>query len=472
MNAWQPAVSLIRLCALLSLSAAGPAAAANFDWYRWRGPDLNGVSKEADWSASWPSAGPKQLWKAFVGTGFSAVSVANGRAYTMGNQSNSDFIYCLDCGTGREIWHHSYAAGLDGRLYEGGPNSTPTIDGHAVYTLGRKGELFCLEADSGKVIWRKDLMKDFGLKEPGRDWWGFTGSPLVEGELLILNAGTHGMALEKKTGRPVWVTGQEATGYASPVPFAFAGKRAVAIFAAKAVVALEVKTGRECWQFPWKTSWDINAADPIVSGDELFVSSGYRTGGALLRFGAGQRTVVWQGQQMHNQLNASVLIDGHLYGVSGQNGHGGDLRCVEWQTGKVKWEEPSIEFGSLMAADGKLIVLSEKGELTIAPASPRRFQALARAQVLGGKCWTVPVLSNGRIYCRNAQGDLVCLDVAGKAAQAAARCGIGGGPVHGPNSRQIFEVFPSERGARNLTCRAPAAGSRSSLCLPLGPVDW
>jgi outer membrane protein assembly factor BamB len=153
----------------------------------------------------------------------------------------------------------------------------------------------------------------------------------------------------------------------------------------------------------------------------MFVSSGYRTGGALLDVAAGRPSVVWKNQNMHNQLNACVLIKDHLYGTSGQSGHTGDLRCVDFNTGEVKWKEDTAGLGALMAAGGKLIVLGEKGELIIAEATPEKFKPLARAQVLGGKCWTTPVLSNGRIYCRNSQGALVCVDVSAKPLAAAGR---------------------------------------------------
>jgi outer membrane protein assembly factor BamB len=409
MNAWTILLPILSAGAFVLICL--PLDGADFDWPRWRGAQGNGISKETDWSSSWPASGPKQLWKAQIGVGFSSVAVAENRLYTMGNEQNADIVFCLDAATGRELWRHSYPAERDPKLYEGGPNSTPTVDDGSLYTLGRKGELFCLDAKTGKVRWSKMLLQDFDLKEGGKDWWGFTGSPLVEGALLILNAGTSGLALEKKTGKQIWNTGKEVTGYASPVSFSFAGTRGVAIFAAKAVVGLDSRTGRELWRFPWKTSYDINAADPIMSGNEMFVSSGYRTGGALLRLNGSEWEVVWKGQQMHSQMNPSVLVAGHLYGISGQNGHGGELRCVEWKTGIIKWQEPSLQLGSLMAAADKLIVLSEKGELVIAEASPERFKVLARTQVLGGRCWTVPVLSNGRIYCRNASGKLICVDV-------------------------------------------------------------
>ncbi len=384
------------------------------DWHRWRGPDLNGISKETGWSANWPKEGPKQLWRASVGMGFSSMSVSGGRVYTMGNQSNKDTVHCFDAATGKEIWKHTYAEDLDPRYYEGGTSGTPTVDGGTVYTLSRKGKLFALDAASGKVLWQKNIPDELQAAIPE---WGFAGSPLVFEDLLILNVGTHGAAVEKASGNPVWSTGREASGYSTPVIFDSKGRKAVAIFGARALTARDAKNGKEIWTFPWKTSYDVNAADPIFHGDKVFISSGYRSGGALLKL-KDEPSVVWKSQNMHNQLNSSVLIDGHLYGCSGQNGHAGDLRCVEFDTGQVKWTEPSAGLGALMAADGKLIVLSEKGELIIAEATPEKFRPLARAQVLGGKCWTTPVLANGRIYCRNGQGTLVCVDVAERAVAA------------------------------------------------------
>lgn len=401
------------LLAVASTAVAVASRAAAADWPQWRGPEHNGISKETGWSATWPASGPKQLWKTSVGVGFSACSVVGNRVFTMGHRDGSDYVWCLDTANGKEVWKFSYPAQLDPRLYEGGPNATPTVADGQVFTLGRYGEVFCLSAKDGKVVWKKNLMTDFGLTEPGKDWWGFTGSPLVEGDLVIYAAGTHGLALDRKTGREAWTTGKGPNSYASPVPVTLGGKRAVAVFAARTLGVVEAKTGKPLWELPWKTAYDINSADPIFADGHLFLSSGYRTGGGLFKLGEGVPAQVWKSQEMHNQMNPSVLVGGHLYGPSGQNGRGGDLRCVEFMTGAVKWKEPTFGMGSVMAADGKLIALSEKGELIIAEAKPDAFKPLARAQVLGGRCWTVPVLSHGLIYCRNARGDLVCLDVRG-----------------------------------------------------------
>ncbi|HMJ64236.1 MAG TPA: PQQ-binding-like beta-propeller repeat protein [Candidatus Binatia bacterium] len=395
---------VVLLCFLFSLRSSA------LDWYRWRGPDLNGISKETGWATAWQKEGPKQLWKASVGLGFSSMVVSQGRIYTLGNNDDRDTVYCFDAASGQEVWKHSYHEPLDAHYYEGGTSSTPTVDGDTVFTISRKGNLFSFEASGGKVRWIKNIAKEFDLTVPE---WGFAGSPFIHGELLILNAGTHGIALKKKTGEIAWSTGKDACGYSTPLPFTSHETKALAIFGSNTIAAVEIENGKVVWTFPWKTQYDINAADPIISGDKMFISSGYRTGGALLKFN-GEPTVLWKSQNMHNQLNACVLINGYLYGPSGQSGYTGDLRCVDFNTGDVKWKETSAGLGALMAADGKLIVLSEKGELIIAEATPNAFKPLARAQVLGGKCWTTPVISNGRIYCRNSQGNLVCVDVSGK----------------------------------------------------------
>jgi len=404
---------LFRQCLDLLILLAGLMAwnAHALDWPRWRGPDLNGISKETGWLATWPAEGPKQLWKANVGIGFSSIAVSQGRAYTMGNQANQDTVFCFDAETGKEVWKHTYPAKLGAQSYEGGPHATPTVEAGRVYTLSKWGEIVCLDGETGKSIWSKNVARESGAKVPT---WGFAGSVLVQGDTLYVNVGKAGMALAKADGKILWNTGPEPAGYATPVPITVGGQAALAVFGSKALFALDPKTGKELWSHPWKTSWDVNAADPILQGDALFISSGYDHGGALLRLGGGAPSVVWEKKDMRNHYNSCVLLDGHLYGFDEK----GDLRCLDWSNGAVKWSESSLkkkdQQGSLMAADGKLIALGPNGELVIAEATPAGFKPISRAQVLDGKCWTMPVLANGRLYCRNAAGDLVCLDVKGR----------------------------------------------------------
>jgi outer membrane protein assembly factor BamB len=246
-------------------------------------------------------------------------------------------------------------------------------------------------------------------KVPG---WGFASSPVILGNAVFLNVGTRGTALDKNTGKVLWTTGDQASGYSSLVPVTLGNTKSLVLFTAQSVAAVEPTTGKELWSYPWKTSYDVNAAEPIVSGDHVFISSGYNHGAALLRINNGKPERVWENKQMRNQHNSCVLINGALYGFDGDSNS--DLKCLDFNTGEVKWSQSGLGKGTLMAADGKLIVLAEKGELVIAAADPTAFKPLTRWQVLGGKCWTAPVLSNGRIYCRNARGDLVCVDVSGK----------------------------------------------------------
>lgn len=379
------------------------------DWPQWRGPNRDGISTETGWSTQWPAAGPKQLWKADVGTGYSGVSVVAGRLYTVGNTGSTDIVYCLDAETGTVVWKHSYTCDPDDPMGYVGPRSTPTVDAGRVYTVSRLGHVFCLDAARGTVVWSKELLKDYGAKAPR---WGFSGSALVDGNRLILEGGGKGsglLALDKTTGAEIWKSGDDAAGYSSAVVTGTGEQRAVTMLHAKTVVSRRVHDGRELWRHPWKTSYDVNAATPIVAGDRLFISSGYNHGGALLQIREGPPKVIWENKEMSNQMNSSVLIDGHLYGFD-EN----ELRCVDFNSGQVRWKENKFGKGSVMAADGKLIILGSRGLLGVATASPARYTEISSAQVIGGKdVWVVPVLANGRIYCRS-KADLVCLDVRGK----------------------------------------------------------
>ena len=391
---------------MASLAHCGKAVAA--DWPNWRGPNRNGVSHETGWSATWPADGPRLLWKASIGTGFASMAVSNGRVYAMGNINDNDILYCFDAGTGNEIWKKSYPCPLFKKQHEGGPAATPTVHGDFVYTFSKNGDAICFKVDTGQIVWHRKLAKELGVKHPT---WYFSSSPLVMDNLVILNAGTAGIALDKSNGNLVWQNGSGPCGYASAVPFTVGGQKCVAIFASTELFGVVAATGKVIWRLKWKTSWEINAADPIVLGDTMFISSGYNKGCALLKIEKDKVTEIWRNRNMRNHCNSCVLWKGHIYGFDGQFGGGGKLTCIDYNTGQRKWAQGGLGTGSLMVAEGKLVVLGERGKLVIARASPEKYEQLASAQVLTGKCWTVPVLANGRIYARNAAGDLVCIDV-------------------------------------------------------------
>lgn len=393
---------------LLGLLAFIHTAAIADDWPQWRGPNRDGISLEKGWKAQWTAEGPKQLWKVNVGIGYSSMSVANGRIFTMGNVSEVDHVYCLDANTGKEIWKHSYPCSSKDPNGYPGPRCTPTVDGKFVYSVSRDGQLFCLNFDDGKVVWKKDYKSDYGAKVPQ---WGFSTSPLVEGNMLIIETGAPGasvIALDKVTGKELWKIGDDKVGYSSPVAFTAGKERDLAIFSANGIVGRNAKDGRELWRYDWKTSYDVNAATPIVSGTKVFISSGYNTGCALIDFSSKPR-VVWQNKNMRNHVNSCVLYAGHLYGFDEK-----DLKCVDFESGKVKWSEGSFGKGSLIVADGKLLIYSDNGRLATAEATPGGYKEISTAQVLGGKStWSLPTLANGKIFCRSSE-NLIALDVAGK----------------------------------------------------------
>jgi outer membrane protein assembly factor BamB len=377
------------------------------DWPCYRGPNHDGISKESGWVSTWSEGGPKTLWKANVGTGFCTISVSKGRVYTMGNQNDTDTVYCLDENTGEIKWKYSYPCRLAPDNFEGGPTATPTVDENKVYTFSRFAHAHCLDAETGKVIWSKDLMKELAIARPQ---WGFSGSVLITGNLAIYNAGDAGVALDKNTGKVVWSTGKGASGYSTPVPFTMGTINAAAIFGAKTVTAVNTADGKKVWEFEWKTSYDVNAADPIIFGNRVFVSSGYNRGCGLFDFQNAQIKKLWENKNMRNHFATCVYYNGYIYGFDGNAG-GGDLRCLDAATGELKWNQSGLKTGGLMIADGKIVALSDGGKLVIAEATPTGYKQLATAQPLTGKCWTMPVLANGKIFCRNARGDLAVLDV-------------------------------------------------------------
>lgn len=396
----------MKITSCLAIIALSAVAATAADWPNFRGPTHDGISKETGWTTEWPADGPKVLWKAKVGMGFSAVVVASGKAYTQGNTKDEDTIFCFDANNGTSVWKHSYAAPLDPKYYEGGTSATPTVDGDRVYTISKRGIVHCLGAADGKVIWTKNLQEELGAKIPE---WGFAGSFFIEGDLAILNIGSAGTALDKKTGKVVWTSGKEESGYSTPIPYDAGGERAVMLAIKQDVIAVKIKDGKELWRFPWKTQYDVNAANPILSGSKVFISSGYNRGGGVFDISKNPPAKVWENKNMRNHMASSVLWQGHLYGVDENQ-----LRCVVFDTGEVKWTDKVSGKGSLILADGKLIVLTERGELIVANPSPEGFKPISRAQVVGGKCWTAPTLANGKIYVRTGPGDVVCLDVSGK----------------------------------------------------------
>ena len=391
-----------------ALLVAASVSALATDWPHWRGPSRNGISTETGWTDQWPAAGPSVAWKAGVGLGFSSFAVANGRVVTAGHADEKDTVFCFDAMTGKEIWKHSYPSDLGDKYFDGGTTGSATIEGDRVFWLSRWGDVFCFNAADGKVIWNKNVQAETKARVPD---WGFTGAPLVLGDKLILNIGEAGLALDKKSGNVLWQSATRSAGYSTPLPFKQGGDVRVVMGNEQAYVAVNPADGKEAWRIKWLTQYGVNAADPIVDGNRILLSSGYGKGAGLFELGGAEPKEIWKSKVIRTQMNPAVLHQGHLYGVDGDTTEKASLKCVDFATGAEKWKHANFGSGGVIIADGKLIALSGTGELMVAPASPESFKPTARAQVLGGKCWTAPVLANGFIYMRNSRGDVVAVDV-------------------------------------------------------------
>ncbi|MCF7817049.1 MAG: PQQ-like beta-propeller repeat protein [Kiritimatiellales bacterium] len=370
------------------------------DWPVWRGPDANGISSETGLNPT----GAHVLWTKELGVGHSTVSVKDGRLYTMGNIEDKDVVYCLDAKTGEKIWDHSYDCPAGNYP---GPRATPVCSGDRVYTFSREGLLICFDAVSGAVAWKTDVLDKSGNENIK---WGLASSPVIEGDLILLNVGESGVAVDRNSGKIKWKSVGKSS-YATPVVFDHKGKRCAAIFSAPGLQIVDVATGKKLDSFNWETKYDINGADPIVMGDRIFISSGYDHGCAMLDFSSGKLKKVWESDVLNNQFSSSILIDGYLYSVDGQAKKKGHLRCISAVDGVEQWSMP-IGFGSLISADGKLIALGEDGTLYFAEATPKAYKEISQFKTgLSQLCWTPPALANGIIYCRNDKGTLVAIDV-------------------------------------------------------------
>jgi outer membrane protein assembly factor BamB len=388
----------LAFCLIASIVAAA-------DWPQFRGPNRDGISPEAAVLKSWPASGPKVLWKAPLGEGYSQVVSTKGRLYTLAQQGEEQVAIAFDGATGKRLWRTR----IDSEYNDGqgdGPRSTPTVDGELVYVLSANGNLAALRAANGQAAWQHDLRAEYGANPPQ---WGVSTSPLVEGNLLIVNVGGSGnksiVAFDKTSGKTVWTSQGDGAGYSAPIAITVRGVRQVIVFTADAILSISPKDGRLFWRSGWKTDYDVNAATPIfLPPDKLFVSSGYGTGSALLQINRTNVTEVWRSRGMKNQFSSSVLHDGILYGFDDST-----FKAIDAATGKERWKQRGFGHGSLILAGGHLIVLSDRGKLALVQATPEEYRELGNAQVIEGKCWTSPSLADGRLYVRNEE-QLIAFD--------------------------------------------------------------
>ncbi|MGH7490882.1 MAG: PQQ-binding-like beta-propeller repeat protein [bacterium] len=410
-----PAISLFCLALKPDKESSSSGVSANSDWPQWRGPNRDGISAETGILKTWPPEGPKILWRMTLGNGFSTISIANGRAYTMFSDGTDEYVLCVDASSGQEKWRFKSDKNYVERQGGDGPRCTPLVDGSFVYALSAFGKLYGLDAGNGKKIWDHDLQKEFGAKMP---IWGISTTPMIEGELLLIDVGGKSghslMAFDKRSGKTVWHSQTDQPGYSAPIAVTVGGVRQLIFFTGANLISVSPKDGKPYWSQPWQTQFFVNAATPVfIPEDKIFISSGYEQGAGLFQIqtnnGRPTAQSVWLNKNMRNHMATSVYLNGNLYGFDEAN-----FKCLDAATGEDKWKTRGLGKGTVMLADGHLIVLSERGKLVLAEASSEGYVEKASAQILRGKCWTSPSLANGKLYLRNER-EMVCLDLKGGA---------------------------------------------------------
>jgi outer membrane protein assembly factor BamB len=394
----------------LLLSLPGSTVWAG-DWSRFRGPDGRGISNEAGWRPEAINDSSAVVWRGNVGRGHSSVSVSGDRLYTMGARDlvvagetlYEEVVYCLDVDTGREIWRYPYQTRLQG--YHG-PGATPVVDEGHLFTVGRDGDVISFDATTGAVLWKRNLISE---NLSTADGWGFHSSVAVEGDLAILNAGRSGIALDKRTGKVVWASEPATGGHATPALFSLNGKRLAAIGGNGRVHVVDVATGEVQWHQRWGAD-----TDPTILGSRMLLVGGRAARGSMLfEMSEGSPQEVWRSRALAGSFQTGVVHGDHAYQLNRSS-----LECADVRTGELRWSHDLGEYGALLVAGDKLVIVSGDGYLIIAKASPESYSELSRTRLFDIKplrsyepgqpnaCWTIPAFANGRIYARSSWGDI------------------------------------------------------------------
>ena len=386
-------------CVFLFLALAG-------DWPQFLGPTRNGVSPE---TVNWP---PAALWRKDVGEGFAAPVVANGKAILFYRSNGKEIIDCLDAASGAKIWTFDYPTTYrDDFGFDEGPRSAPSIADGGVFTFGAQGVLTAVEFATGKKRWSVETNKQFGVK---KGWFGAAGSPLVEDGKVLVHVGGAGagiVAFDAKTGAVAWKATSDEASYSSPTVATIGGARHALFLTRAGLVDLDPANGSVRFSLPFRSrsSASVNAATPLVVGNQVFISASYGTGAALLEVNGSEYKKIWSNDDsMSNHYSTCVYRDGFLYGFHGRQEEGQALRCVQLKTGKVMWSVDGYGAGTVTLAGDRLLILRENGELVIAPAASDGFHPTAHASILSKVVRAYPAISDGRLYARDEK-TLICV---------------------------------------------------------------
>jgi outer membrane protein assembly factor BamB len=351
------------------------------------------------------------LWKQPIGLGYASFVAAGGRAFTIEQRRRQEVVSAYDVETGRELWTHGWDGAFVESMGGDGPRATPTYHDGRIYALGALGELRCLDAVTGGLVWRRNILSDAGASNLD---WGMAASPLiVDDKVIVLPGGRGGKsvaAYDKASGAPVWTALDDRQAYTSPMLVTLGGVRQILVVSATRAMGLTADRGRLLWEYPWVTEYGINVSQPLLLGnDRFFLSAGYDHGATVfevIRAGDGlDIRTVWQNNRMKNKFTSSVLRNGYIYGLDEAI-----LACVDAVTGELKWKGGRYGYGQILLAGDHLVVLAEDGDVALVKATPERHDEVAKFSAIDGKTWNHPVIVNGRLLVRNLR-EMAAFDI-------------------------------------------------------------
>src|SRR5580658_11225626 len=380
---------------ILFLSFIFALSAIAADWPQWRGPNRDGISSETGLLTSWPSGGPKVVWKIRgLGIGYSSFSIVGGGMYTQGQRGNQEFVLALDVKTGNKLWETVTSRDFENDRGSG-PRGTPTFDNGKLYAMTGEGTVVCLDASTGKIVWQMDSVKKSGATVPH---WGYSESPLIDGDRVIVMPGGRGaslVSLDKRTGELQWKTGDDYAGYSSAILADVNGSKQVIALSGLSAFGVQESTGELLWRYGKIANNVANIATPIYKDGAVFLSTAYDTGCALLKLNPKGMQEVYFNRDMMNHYSSSVLVDGTLYGYSNNN-----LVAMHFNTGKQLWRNRSVGKGSVTYADKHLYALSEEGMVGLIEADRGAYKEVSRFEYQKGALpsWSLLVIYEGLLY--------------------------------------------------------------------------
>lgn len=402
-----------RLCLVIVVAVGLVVELGAVDWPQYLGPDRNGTAP-GPIAENWGPSGPKVVWRKQVGQGFAGPAVVGTRVLLFHRVGNEEVLESLDARTGMSTWRYAYPTTYrDDFGFDEGPRAVPVVADGIVYTFGAQGQLHAVDLMKGTRVWSEDTMKRFNVP---KGFFGAGGSPLVEGGRVMANVGGDKagvVAFEARTGKVIWAVTEDDASYSSGVAATIGGRRTAVFLTRDNLLGLDPASGMILFQRRWRArlAASVNAATPLVVGDQIFVSAQYGPGAGVMRVEGGKLVDLWNSDEaLSNHYATSVYHDGYLYGYHGRQEYGPSFRAVDFKTGMVKWSQEQFRAGSVLLIGDKLLIVREGGEMILAAASPQAFKPIARAQVLPAVVRPYPALADGYLYLRN-ENTLVCLDL-------------------------------------------------------------